>query len=182
MRVEGTCGAGGATNLTGVPVPTRAVPSGRTILDDLARKHARTPTITLSAEPQEITPKPQAKVKRPGAVGQRTSDVRWLTDHEKARVTELYKAGRTITQIADELGRYKTTIRRHIDASGIPKRNDRGDVTPEVRGAIIARYQDGETAASIARAVGVNAATVTRQLRAAGQVPPAERRRKETAA
>jgi transposase-like protein len=182
MRAEGTCGAGGATNLTGVPVPTTAVPSGRTILDDLARRHARKPTITLSAEPQVIALKPTVKTKTPRAVGQRTSDVRWLTDHEKARATELYKAGRTIAQIADELGRYKTTIRRHIDASGIPKRNDRNHVTPDMREAIVARYQAGETAASIARDLGVNAATITRQLRMAGETLPGERRRKKDAA
>ena len=78
-----------------------------------------------------------------------------------------YQAGRSLADLAAEVGVHRRTIATHLENRGIQRRVNRHKLSQEEIGDVIRRYQAGEMLASIARTFDVHAITVRRELQRA---------------
>ena len=79
-----------------------------------------------------------------------------------------YRAGRTLADLAAELGVHQRTVAAHLDSRGVERRVNRRKMSDDdVRRAAL-RYRDGNSLAAIALTLNVDAATVRREFHRAG--------------
>lgn len=98
----------------------------------------------------------------------RFRDAAWLRRQHHER-------GRSLTDIARELGRARSTVRRRFRVYGIPIRHQR--TYPQLRDAewLDAQFTAGKSSRTIAREIGCSEATVRLSALRGGVVPRAHR-------
>ncbi len=90
------------------------------------------------------------------------------------KVAEMYKEGRTVKEIAEELGLSMSTIYRLLAKKGVQLRRKpykaRGRLTPEELEQIKQLYQQGESIYSIAKKLNRPASTIYYALKRMGYI------------
>jgi hypothetical protein len=93
-----------------------------------------------------------------------------FTDEQLADMVRRYQGGETATSLGVDFGCSTQTITRNLSRLGVldPRRGPRSRYTPEEKRALVARYEGGESLASIARDLGCTAGNVRFMLLAQG--------------
>jgi len=87
-----------------------------------------------------------------------------LDPSQEVKIVELYREGRTTTQLAVQFGVHRTTVSRAVERAGVPLRGVRPN---KQQVAEMRRLRDaGETYAAIARVVGFSTQTARNYVRA----------------
>lgn len=79
-----------------------------------------------------------------------------------------YQTGRTLADLAAELGIHHRTVAAHLEARGVPRRVNRRKMTDDDLSEAARRYREGDSLAKVALSFDVDAATVRRELHRAG--------------
>ena len=85
-----------------------------------------------------------------------------------ARLVAGYKAGQSLSILAMEYGIHRRTVAAHLEQRGVRRRVIQRKLTNEDVDEAARRYRAGESLATVGIALNVDAATVRRQLHAAG--------------
>lgn len=94
--------------------------------------------------------------------------LRRLTRSEIEDVVTGYQSGRSLADLAQELGIHHRTVADHLERLGVARRVNLPKMSPaDVRGAAI-RYRAGESLATVGKVLNVDASTVQRALKRAG--------------
>lgn len=102
---------------------------------------------------------------------------RRFTGDDLADVVRWYEAGRSVRQIAAEMGASPITVRRTLERAGITLRTAGRTVwTDDMLAMAIVLHRDGRSQEQIGRALGVSQASVSSRLRGAGVTVPRGRR------
>ena len=100
----------------------------------------------------------------------RPTVLRRLSHIEIDEIVCSYRAGRTLADLAAEMGVHRRTVATHLDSRGVARRVNRRKVSDDdVRGAAL-RYRDGNSLAAIALTLNVDASTSTPQRFAASSI------------
>jgi DNA-binding transcriptional regulator LsrR (DeoR family) len=79
-----------------------------------------------------------------------------------------YQAGRTLADLAAELGIHRRTVAAHLERRGVQRRVNRRKMTDDDLREAARRYRAGDSLAKVASPFDVDAATVRRELHRAG--------------
>jgi transposase-like protein len=91
-----------------------------------------------------------------------------LSAADIAGISVSYVSGRSIDDLARSYGVHRTTIIKHLDQHGVPRRR----VVRKMTGALVAEasvmYSDGHSLATVANKFEVDTRTLAREFRKAG--------------
>jgi transposase len=135
-----------------------ALPDSMSLAEIAAARGVEVSTVRAWVRQQ---PRPEPKRQRPPLA-------RGRQDVVTQEVADLYRAGRTMMQIAEQLSCGLGTVQRRLQLAGVPTR-PRPD--PDIDAEIVRRYRAGERLPAISAAVGRNVRAVTRGLRRQGVKP-----------
>jgi len=109
-------------------------------------------------------------VKKAGILPRTTSEHNGITEDMKAEAVMLYKSGMSSTDVASKVGVNLSSVLRWVVESGGKVRTalEYTGKTEETKEKVISMYEEGMSAAEIARIYGVDAVTVTSWAKAAG--------------
>ena len=93
---------------------------------------------------------------------------RRLDEVEIDKLVGAYLEGRTLADLAGEMGIHKRTVAAHLEAHGVQRRVNRRRMSENDVGAAARCHRGGDSLAKVALAFDVEAATVQRELIRAG--------------
>jgi sulfur carrier protein ThiS len=94
--------------------------------------------------------------------------LRRLSEVEIDKLVCEYQAGRTLADLAAELGLHRRTVAAHLEARGVQRRVNRRKMTDDNLSEAARRYRAGDSLAKVASIFNIDAATVRRELQRAG--------------
>ena len=100
------------------------------------------------------------KCGRSGDSHPRPTVLRRLCDIEIDELASSYRAGRTLADLAAELGVHRRAVAAHLDSCGVARRVNRRKMSDDDVSEAALRYRDGNSLAAIA--LNVDAATTAR--------------------
>jgi DNA-binding CsgD family transcriptional regulator len=104
-----------------------------------------------------------------------------FTEDQIIEIKNLYKSGKSIKLIAEQMGYSYTSIRNRLKKEGaeLNKRGFQNGATDEDKERIIKYYEEGMTAAAIARKVGISRSGVAVIVKASGMSTDSDRQHKQ---
>ena len=79
-----------------------------------------------------------------------------------------YGSGQTLNEVAVAFGLHRQTVTDHLERRGVPRRVNVRKLTPRDIAIGARLYESGDSLATVARALNVDATTVRRELVRAG--------------
>ena len=112
----------------------------------------------------------KASQKTPGQLSNpcRIPVLRRLNKAQIDRLVREYQAGRSLADLASELGINRRTVAAHLEARDVQRRVNRRKMSEHDVSEAARRYRAGDSLAKVALALDVDAETVRRELHRAG--------------